>query len=339
MLWEVHQDTVGVDGMKIDPFAGAEADGRIWGRGACDVKGAMAAMLVALSRVVDEGAALARPIVLAMTINEERGFSGVKSLSRLWSDEETATAEFSNVSGDLSFEEIRVLRPAAALVAEPTLLDVVVAHKGGVAWQCRALGKAAHSSQPERGINAVSAIAHLVRTVEQFDVEVLRQREPHPLCGLPSACVSTIHGGTGANTVPDHAVMDIDCRLLPHERPAEARQTLIDYLARATEGVAATIQHDDPANQCVGLRDDNNHDWARQIAAVVDSVTDGSSDRSSQLIGVPFGTDAWVLSEIGIPTVVFGPGSIDQAHTDDEWIDIEQLELAAEVFYRLAIKP
>ena len=343
MLWEVHQDTVGVEGMTIDPFAGLEAQGRIWGRGACDVKGTMAAMLTALHRVSCSGEQLPRPIVLAMTINEERGFTGVKALRRLWSDDEAvAAAEASNLSGPLSFKEIRSLGPSFALVAEPTLLDVVVAHKGGVTWQCHTHGKAAHSSRPECGINAISAMARIVEAVQRYDVEVLRRRGPHPLCGLPSAVVSTIQGGAGANTVPDHCVIDIDCRLLPHEQPAEARQALIDYLAAATEGTDATITHDPPANQCVGLRDDNNHQWARSIASIVDSLGaeltgTGSPDRSSQLIGVPFGTDAWVLSEAGIPTVVFGPGSIEQAHTDDEWIEIDQLERAVEIFSRLAL--
>ncbi len=353
VLWEVHQDTVGVAGMKIDPFAARESDGRIWGRGACDVKGGMAAMLAALARVEAEGAALQQTIVLALTINEECGFTGVKALCRLWGTEAEAAAEAENLSGPLSLAKLRELRPERAIVAEPTLLDVVVAHKGSVRWRCHTHGKAAHTSRPEHGCNAISAMVRVVQAIEQFHDDVLSQRAAHALCGRPTVCVSTIQGGSGVNTVPHHAVIDIDRRLVPGETPEDAYQELVDYVATqvdyvatqyvatqvvATQAVAAqtkvseaTIEHEPPTNPSVGLEGNHNRDWAEQIAATV-----GSLGRTSQLIGVPYGTDAWALAAAGIPTVVFGPGSIDQAHTDDEWIEVEQLDRAVEVFYRLA---
>ena len=107
------------------------------------------------------------------------------------------------------------------------------------------------------------------------------------------------------------------------------------------EGPLASIEHTPPSNQSVGLQETgrdggSNRGWADEIATTVNTLEVGSGSRQSQLIGVPYGTDAWALSAAGIPSVVFGPGSIDQAHTDDEWIDVEQLERATEVFYRLA---
>lgn len=331
ILWEVHQDTVGVEGMKIAPFSAIESEGRIWGRGACDVKGGMAAMIAALARIQAEGAPLRQTIVLALTINEECGFTGVKSLCRLWDSEAVATAEASNLYGPLSLDELRTLRPRQAIVAEPTLLDVVVAHKGSVRWRCHTHGQAAHTSRPELGVNAISAMVDVVQAIERYQHEVLSQREAHALCGLPTVCVSTIQGGSGVNTVPDHAVIDIDRRLVPGETPNGAYQELIEFVAAHTADCAANIKHEPPSNQSTGLQDSSNRDWAKQVAAVA-----GSLGQKSQLVGVPYGTDAWALSEAGIPTVVFGPGSIDQAHTDDEWIDIEQLKQATEVFYRLA---
>ncbi len=331
VLWEVHQDTVGVEGMKIDPFAANESDGRIWGRGACDIKGGMSAMLAALTRVVAEGATLQQTVVLAFTINEECGFTGVKALCRLWGAEDEATAEAENLSGPLSLAELRELRPERAIVAEPTLLNVVVAHKGSVRWRCHTHGRAAHSSRPEQGCNAISAMVHVVAAIEQFHAEVLCQRTAHLLCGRPTVCVSTIQGGSGVNTVPDHAVIDIDRRLVPGETPEGAYQELVEYVTAHTPSCEAKIEHDPPTNPSVGLEDTVNRDWAEQIAATV-----GSLGLSSRLIGVPYGTDAWALAAAGIPTVVFGPGSIDQAHTDDEWIEIEQLERATDIFYRLA---
>ena len=329
ILWEVHQDTVGVAGMTVDPFAAHESEGRIWGRGACDVKGGMAAMLTALGRLQASKTAQERTIVLAMTINEECGFTGVNALCRLWGDEDVAANE--NLRGPLTLDEVRALRPTAAIVAEPTLLDVVVAHKGSVRWRCHSHGKAAHTSRPEQGINAISTMARVVQAIEQYQAEVLGQREPHPLCGAPSVCVSTIQGGSGVNTVPDHAVIEIDRRLVPNETPDGAYQQLVDYVAEKTADCSAKIVHDSPSSQSVALRDDDNRSWAEQIASVASSL-----GPTSRLTGVPYGTDAWALSAAGIPTVVFGPGSIDQAHTEDEWIDIQQLELAAEAFYRIA---
>jgi len=345
VLWEVHQDTVGVAGMKIDPFAANESDGRIWGRGSCDVKGGMAAMLTALARIEAEGAVLRQTVVLALAINEECGFTGVKALCRLWgsgteggTDSEGGTgteaaAESENLSGPLSLAEFRELRPERAIVAEPTLLEVVVAHKGSVRWRCHTHGKAAHSSQPEQGCNAISTMVRVVQAIEQFHEEVLSRRAAHALCGGPTVCVSTIQGGSGINTVPHHTVIDIDRRLMPGETSADAYQELVEYVATQTAGSAATIEHEPPTNPSLGLEDNTNRDWAEQIAATVQSLGAPSS-----LIGVPFGTDAWALAAAGIPTVVFGPGSIDQAHTDDEWIEIKQLERAAEVFYRLAVE-
>jgi len=346
ILWECHQDTVGVAGMTIDPFAASESQGRIWGRGACDVKGSMAAMVTALVRAQDEQAQLPRTLVLALTINEECGFSGVNALCRLWGTEEQAAVEADNVSGSLSLAELRELRPVRAIVAEPTLLDVVVAHKGSVRWRCHTHGKAAHTSRPEHGENAILAMVRVVQAIERYQKEVLDHYTVHPLCGRPTVCVSMIQGGSGVNTVPDHAVIDIDRRLVPGETPAAAHQELVQYIAHSldheTDGLTGraagvTVEHEEPSSQSSGLSDADNHVWAQQITGVVDSVAAGLLGRASRLIGAPFGTDAWALSEAGIPTVVFGPGSIEQAHTADEWIDIDQLEHGAEIFYRLAV--
>lgn len=332
-LWEVHQDTVGVAGMKIDPFAASEAEGRIWGRGACDVKGGMAAMLAAVARIQAEQTTLPHDLVIAFTVNEECGFSGVKALSKLWAEAHVSA----DGQGPLSLADVRQLRPDEAIVAEPTLFDVVVAHKGCVRWRCHTRGKAAHTSRPEKGTNAISAMMRVVQAIDAYQREVLDAREAHPLCGAPTICVSTIAGGSGVNTVPDHAVIDIDYRLLPGDEPMAAWQSLIDYLAAACPD--DRLEHEPPSNQCVGLLDDNNRGWAEHVSSVAQTAGERPTTHAGNLIGVPYGTDAWVLSSIDIPTVVFGPGSIDQAHTDDEWIEIDQLQRAADIFYELATKP
>ena len=331
ILWEAHQDTVGVVGMKIDPFSASESQGRIWGRGACDNKGGMAAMLTALVRAQVEPSSQRSIVVLALTINEENGFTGAKALVRLWDADDPDAETGLHLSGPLSIAELRQLVPAKVIVAEPTELDVVVAHKGCVRWCCQTHGRAAHSSQPERGVNAIYTMAKVVRALEAFQAEVLDHRAAHPSCGRPTVCVSMIRGGAGINTVPDQAAIAIDRRLLPEEDPTHAYEELVRYVAAALPETTDQIEHLQPSNQCSGLTDHANRDWGKQIAATVHAL-----GLKSKLVGVPFATDAWVFAERGLPTVVFGPGSIDQAHTDDEWIAVDQLSQATEAFYRLA---
>lgn len=330
MLWEAHQDTVGVEGMSIDPFAATEQDGRIWGRGACDVKGGMAAMLAALIRLQSMPLAKRSKIVLALTVNEECGFTGAKALSQLWplADDSVVRAE---VTGTLSLAELMELKPARAVVAEPTDLQVIVAHKGVVRWRCRTRGRAAHTSQLDLGVNAIYAMTKVVAAIDRFHHEVLAQRSPHPLTGGPSACVSTFHGGTGVNTVPDEAVIDIDRRLAPGETPQGAYQELIEYVAAHAPPGEATTEHDPPWLESGGLDDRENLPWAERVAAVI--RTKGNDCR---LLGAPYATDAAAIAALGIPTVVFGPGSIAQAHTADEWIDIAELSRAVDIFCRIA---
>ncbi len=325
-LWEVHQDTVGVEGMRIDPCEGFESDGRIYGRGACDVKGAMAAMIAALSWAAEQGSCHGTTL-LAFTINEECGFTGAKALCRLWSDSHK-TAE--KTHGTLSLDELKQLRPQRAIVAEPTDLKVVVAHKGIVRWKCHTRGIAAHSSQPQYGKNAIYAMNEVVRAIRQFDEEVLISRGRECICGRPTVSVNTIQGGTGANVVPDHAQIDIDRRLMPGEVPLDAYHEMIDFIASHIPSTLE-VEHEPAWNQSHGLQAGENQQWAEEVAKIA-----RSTGIASEIVGVPYCTDAWVIASHGIPTVVFGPGSITQAHTDDEWISVEELEKGVWAYRRLA---
>lgn len=326
LLWDVHQDTVPVEGMSIEPFAGELRDGRVYGRGACDVKGSMAAMLAALSRL-QVLARMERPtIVLACTVNEECGYTGAKSLSRLWDTRLAATR-----SGARSTEQFFPRPPDSAIVAEPTRLNVVVAHQGQVRWRCHTVGRAAHTSRPDAGVNAIYAMAQIVQAIEHFHGELSSTAIEHPLCGRPSVCVSTIRGGVGINTVPERATIEIDRRLAPHEEPTTAFDELVRYVAASADIGRCRVEHDPPFMQSVGLRDEHNRAMAERLASVV-----REHNQVCALSGVPFGTDAAAISAAGVPTVVFGPGSIDEAHTADEFIEIEELELATEIFHCIA---
>jgi acetylornithine deacetylase/succinyl-diaminopimelate desuccinylase-like protein len=323
-LWEVHQDTVGVAGMQVDPFAGMEKDGLIYGRGACDVKGSMAAMLTAFSQAA-KFSEQQGTIIIAFTVNEECGFSGAKALCRLWGETQTESTR-----GTLTLDELRALKPHRAIVAEPTDLQVVVTHKGIVRWRCHTRGRAAHSSQPQHGKNAIYAMTDVIAAIRQFDREVLSQRGKECLCGRPTVSVNTIQGGTGANVVPDHAVIDIDYRMMPGEVPNEAQAELIDFITSRVSA-DAQIEHQPPWNQSCGMQEGANLAWAEEVARLA-----SSNDRTAEMVGVPYGTDAWVFASHGIPTVIIGPGSITQAHTEDEWISVAELESGVEVYRRLA---
>lgn len=342
LLWDVHQDTVPVDGMTVAPFGGEVRDGRVYGRGACDVKGSMAAMLAAASRVSEAAnepspdlslkgrGIFQRPtVVIAFTVNEECGFSGASALCDLWHPEKRKAAAIT--AGTISAEGLFPRPPAAAVVAEPTQFQVVVAHHGVVRWRCHTFGRAAHTSRPDVGVNAIYAMAKIVAAVERYHSMLSTTSPEHPLCGRPSACVSTIHGGVGINTVPEHVTIEIDRRLGPEESPETAYRELIQYIGEHADLGKCRIEHDPPFMQSAGLSDRTNGQIAERLASRLRGL-----DRPSEIVGVPFGTDAAALSAAGIPTVVFGPGSIAQAHTADEFIGIKELQFGTEVFYRIA---
>lgn len=315
LLWDTHQDTVPVEGMTIDPFKPTVADGKLYGRGACDEKGAMAAMIVALARLAQEQPAGMPTVVFSATVNEENGFTGARAVAASWAD---------------GSNPLLPRQPDAAIVAEPTELNVVVAHKGVLRWRCSVHGRAAHSSDPAAGENAIFAMRHVLRVIEGYQLELAELADEHPLCGGPTINVGMIQGGLSPNTVPDRATITIDRRLLPEEDPEQVFRQAVQYIADRTPA-DLRIEHEAPFLTARGMSDGPNRSLATQLCDLAKPIA-GKSD----LIGVPFGTNASAYAPLGVPTVVFGPGSIAQAHTADEWIAIGQLHLAAEIYYQSA---
>jgi acetylornithine deacetylase/succinyl-diaminopimelate desuccinylase family protein len=316
LLFEVHQDTVPVDGMTIEPWNPEIRAGRLYGRGSCDVKGGMAAMLSAVSRLAEERPADMPTIVLACTVNEEHGFTGATALAQMWAPGAAAS--------------IVPRRPDAAVIAEPTRLQVVIAHKGTVRWRCHVHGRAAHSSQPHMGDNAIYKMSRVLAALESYAREVSPKFPKHPLCGPSTLSVGTIHGGISVNTVPALCTIEIDRRIVPGENGDEAHRQVVDYVSRYP-GVDFPVDHEKPFLLSTTLPDTHNGPLAERLSAAV-----RQSLGSCEKIGVPFGTDASVIAAAGVPAVVFGPGSIDQAHTADEWISIDQLRQSADVLYEFA---
>lgn len=314
LVFEAHQDTVPVDGMTIPPWEPTVRDGRVYGRGSCDIKGGMAAMLAAFSRLARERPAGMPTIIMACSVNEEHGFSGASDLAALW---------------ESGASQLVPRKPDAVIVAEPTLLNIVVAHKGVARWRIHTAGRAVHSSSPHLGDNAIYHMARVLQHLEVYARDVAPTLGGHRLLGGPTISVGLITGGISVNTVPDACVIEIDRRVLPDEDPLAARRHVIDYLASQLDE-SVPITHEEPFIATGGLADETNGD----LAAAVSRIASGHGS-PGELIGVPYGTDAPAFDAIQCPTIVFGPGSIEQAHTKDEWLAIEQLEKAAEIYYQL----
>jgi len=305
LLLEAHQDTVPADNMTIDPFGAAIDQGRLYGRGACDIKGGMAAMLAVFARIVREKPAGAANLVMACSVDEEHTFLGVQRL---------------------------VQKPMAAdmaVVAEPTQLQIVNAHKGVCRWYVTTSGRACHSSRPEQGINAIYRMGSLLSAIERY-AEALRLAKVDPLLGPATLSVGRIEGGTSANTVPDCCQIEVDRRLVSGEDPLQAPRELFEYL-RQFEPTPGSFSCSEPWLHCPALRPEKAGEIVARLGAAIDAVKG-----THQVTAVPYGTDASSIAEAGIPAVVFGPGDIARAHTVDEWVPLDEVEAASEILYRLA---
>jgi acetylornithine deacetylase len=305
VIFEAHTDTVPVDAMVVEPFGAKVEGGRMYGRGSCDVKAGVAVMLTAFARLLKEKPAGSAKVTVAFTVDEENGGLGVSTLMQ---------------SG---------LRADYAIVAEPTLLNIVNAHKGVARFHLETTGRACHSSRPEEGVSAVYRMARLLRGVEDY-AERLRVMPADPVLGPRTISVGRVAGGVSPNTVPDFCRADVDRRLLPGESFESATADLEAFL-RALPGVdfPFTLKQSSPG--CAPLSPEPSVELVKRLGAVIDSVVGRHTVHP-----VPFGTDASRIAVTGVPAVVFGPGDIAQAHTKDEWIDLAQLEPAAEILYRFA---
>ncbi|WP_435022365.1 M20 family metallopeptidase [Tundrisphaera sp. TA3] len=302
ILFDAHQDTVPTDGMTIPAWTPDVVGGRLYGRGSCDIKGGMAAMLLAFARLVRERPAGSASVVMACTVDEEYTHTGSDHLA-LWPH----GADF-------------------AIVAEPTGLEIVDRHKGAVRWKIRADGVACHSSTPHLGDNAIYRMATVVSSLARHACE-LAGMPPVPMLGTPSLSVGRIEGGVSANVVPDRCEIDIDRRLLPGETPDAA----VDRV-RAALGDLRGLTFLPPWVKMPALGPRADDPW---LAPIREAMA-GALGREPGVIGVPYGTDAGPLNQAGLPCYVVGPGDIAQAHTKDEWIELDQVRAAVDVYYGIA---
>ena len=317
VLLDAHQDTVPVDGMTIAPFDPVEQSGRLYGRGSCDVKGGLATMLSAFTRLAREKPAAMPNVVLSMTCDEESTSIGINHLTESW-------------SGKAPSYRLCPQAPDVAIVAEPTLLDIVVAHRGATRWKLNTTGRACHSSRPHEGINAIYRMARVVTLLEEYAAWLPTSRPAHPLCGPATLSVGRIDGGSSVNIVPDHCSIEVDRRVIPGEDRFGVIEELAEFLRKRLD---FEVTHDAPYCASPPLGDDANGALSQELMATIAAVIG-----PKKVIGVPYGTHASRFARAGVPSVVFGPGDIAQAHTKDEWIEIAQLDQAAEIYFQFCIR-
>jgi acetylornithine deacetylase/succinyl-diaminopimelate desuccinylase family protein len=304
LVLEAHTDTVSAQGMTIPPFEPRCEDGKLFGRGSCDTKAGLAAMMEAMASLHEEGCTPPCDILLCAAVDEEYSYRGVVRLCE-------------------------GLLADAAIVAEPTELRCVIATKGVLRWRIHVQGRAAHSSRPDLGTNA---IAHMARIILAFEDDDHRHRNRiHPLLGPPTCNVGVIHGGVQVNFVPDSCSIEIDRRLLPGETVSEVLrhyQELLDDLSLRFSDLHARMEDPMLTDEALETLDD-----APIVLATTRVLAEMKLD--AQPCGVPFGCDASKLSRAGIPSIVFGPGSIDRAHSAEEYVETDQVEQALEFYRRI----
>lgn len=302
VILEAHTDTASARGMGIPAFEPRISDGRLYGRGACDTKGGLAAMMHAVASLKEEGLIPPCEVWLAAVADEEFSFRGVVTLCE-------------------------GLHADAAIVAEPTELRAVIASKGVLRWRIAVRGKAAHSSKPHLGVNAITHMARVLLALEG-DHRKLAEK-PHPLLGPATCNVGLIHGGVQVNAVPDSCVIEVDRRLLP----GETVQAVLAGYQSMLDGLAAQHPLLDATMETPMLVDEAMETPRESPLASLASRWLRGMGLDDALFGVPFGSDASKLSRAGIPSLIFGPGSIDRAHAPVEYVEIDQVLRAAE-FYR-----
>jgi acetylornithine deacetylase/succinyl-diaminopimelate desuccinylase family protein len=306
IVFEAHSDTAGIEGMDT-PFNPEIRDGRMYGRGTCDTKAGLAAMMWAVADLRKSGIVPKSEVWVVSAVDEEHSYQGVLKLREN-------------------------LKAAAAVVAEPTEMRLVVASKGCVRARIRVFGRAAHSSKPELGVNAITQMARVLQELENECVRLATRR--HLFVGSPTMSVGLIEGGTQVNMVPAACTIVFDRRLIPGEDPDAAVAEYREMLRKLQAG---------HSNLKIEMEEPMMKDWPLDTpvsSSIVECVSEilRVSSMESAPCGVPFGSDASKLAQVNIPSIILGPGSIDHAHAADEHVELEQVEKAFEVYRKIMLE-
>jgi acetylornithine deacetylase len=301
-----HTDTVTANAMEIDPFKPVVKDGNVYGRGALDMKSGVAAQIMAVRAIIQSGIRLKGDIILACVADEEYISIGTEALLQDF------TAD-------------------AAVICEPTDLEIVIAHKG-FAWAAvEVFGKAAHGSRPQEGIDAIIKSAKVLAGLDRLNSEVLVKKE-HPLLGNPSIHASMIKGGSEWSTYPDYCKIELERRTLPGENKdtvAKELQLLLDDIKQEDREFKADFD-------IVCFRQPFEISRERQIVKCLEQACLKVMDKKPRFSGASFWMDSALLSAARIPTVIFGPAG-EGLHAAVEYVNFDSVVTTANVLVRTIV--
>lgn len=297
ILLQTHSDVVGVDGME-EPFRAHLDESKLWGRGSCDAKGQLCTMILTLDLLKPIINDLPFDICIALCCDEEYQHRGVDKFL------------------DWEFRNLVKL----AIVGEPTELKLASACKGSIRFSVETKGIAAHTSMPEKGVNAIYLMAKIINLVDEKIIPEYEEKIDEK-CGKATIAVSLIEGGNVVNAVPDHCIIHIDRRMIPYENWEEVytyiKSVILDDLSKEEK---KRVIFNNPY-----LIDPS---YKSKLPATLEAQVQDVMIRhnlSSEIIGLPYGCDASKIAKWQIPVFVFGPGSIKQAHTKKEYIEIQEI--------------
>ncbi len=302
LMLNAHLDTVGVAGMTA-PFEPRLEDGRLYGRGAQDMKGSLAACMLAAAEAKRRG--LRGDVIVTAVADEEFASVGTEAVA-------------ANVRAD------------AAIVTEPTEMRLAVAHRGFVALEITTHGRAAHGSRPDLGIDAIAKMGRVLVGIEELDRR-LRASPTHGRLGSGSVHASLIEGGQEYSSYPARCVLQAERRTIPGETAGLAEQELREIITRTAAGdpdFAAELR-------LVFSRDPFEVSEDAEVVQTVRRHAESALGREVAVVGVSFWADSALLAAAGIPTVLFGPHG-EGLHTEIEWVDIESLEQCIEIYVAVA---
>ncbi|HSF61782.1 MAG TPA: ArgE/DapE family deacylase [Gaiellaceae bacterium] len=302
LMLNAHLDTVGVAGM-TDPFVARVENGRLYGRGSYDMKGSLAASMLATVEAKREG--LRGDVILAAVADEE----------------------FASVGTEAAAE---TLQADAAIVTEPTEMQIVVAHRGFVHLEVEVRGRAAHGSQPHLGIDAIAKMGRVLVGIEQLDAG-LRSNPTHRRVGSGSVHASLIEGGQEFSSYPARCVLEAERRTVPGETVAHVEREFSEIVARA-----GTDDPDFSAEvRVLGSREPFEVAEDEAIVRMLRRQATAVLGGEPEIVGAPWWADSALLDAAGIPTVLFGPRG-EGAHAEVEWVDVASLEQCAEIYSAVA---
>jgi succinyl-diaminopimelate desuccinylase len=305
LIYNGHLDTVPVGAEKWihEPFGGEVAEGRIWGRGAADMKGGLAAMMTAMKVLAEARVPLKGDLILAATAGEEIDSIGAEAVAKM-----------------LSQEPIQAL-----FIAEPTYNEIYIAEKGVLWVQVETFGKTAHGSMPDKGRNAILMMGEIIKEFQKMDISY----QTHPILGGFTRSINTISGGVKTNVVPDHCVATIDMRTVPgqeHSAILRRLENIIQELSRRLPDFRATVK---AVNDHPSVETSPSEPVVQRFSAVVNEMT----GQKGVFKGANYFSDAvGFLPFLKLPLILFGPGEPGQAHQPNEHVEVAKLVEAARIF-------